>query len=173
MVFLRVLTLLFLPENRGSTFLRNVGELHGVQSQEEMLFTTQSSFPMTRVLFPTSYSYSFIHQWLYSPLLGPGPFYSFVILYTVDRTPWTGDRPVARPLPTHRTAQTQNKGTETSMPLVGFESKIPLFKLANSVHATVIGISYLHRDKYQITYHRQRLRKSEILLIPYFVLINI
>jgi hypothetical protein len=28
--------------------------------------------------------------------------------YTVGRTPWTGDQPVARPLPTHRTTQTQN-----------------------------------------------------------------
>jgi hypothetical protein len=29
-----------------------------------------------------------------------------------------GDQPVARPLPTHRTTQTQNKHTQTSMPLV-------------------------------------------------------
>jgi hypothetical protein len=49
------------------------------------------------------YIYLFIHQWLYGPLLGPGRFFSFVILYTVSRTPWTGDLPVARPLPTHRT----------------------------------------------------------------------
>jgi hypothetical protein len=33
-------------------------------------------------------------------------FFSFVILYTVGRTPWTGDQPVSRPLPTHRTTQT-------------------------------------------------------------------
>jgi hypothetical protein len=34
----------------------------------------------------------------------------FLILYiVVGRTPWTGDQPVARPLPTHRTTQTQNK----------------------------------------------------------------
>jgi hypothetical protein len=38
-------------------------------------------------------------------------FCSFVILYRVGSTPWTGDQPVARPLPTHRTAQTQNKHT--------------------------------------------------------------
>jgi hypothetical protein len=47
--------------------------------------------------------------WLYSPLLGFGRFFSFLILNTVGRTPWTGDQPVARPVPTHRTAQTQNK----------------------------------------------------------------
>jgi hypothetical protein len=32
-------------------------------------------------------------------------FFSFVILYTVGKTPWTGDQPVARPLLTHRTTQ--------------------------------------------------------------------
>jgi hypothetical protein len=34
----------------------------------------------------------------YSPLLGLGRFFSFLILYTVDRTPWMWDQPVARPL---------------------------------------------------------------------------
>jgi hypothetical protein len=41
-----------------------------------------------------------------------GIFFSFLILYTVCRTPWTGDQPVARPLPTHRTTQIQNKRTD-------------------------------------------------------------
>jgi hypothetical protein len=49
--------------------------------------------------------------WPYSPLLGPGRFFTFLILYTVGRTPQTGDQPVIRPLPTHRTTQTQNKHT--------------------------------------------------------------
>jgi hypothetical protein len=31
-----------------------------------------------------------------------GRFFIFLILYTVDRTPWTGDQPFARSLPTHR-----------------------------------------------------------------------
>jgi hypothetical protein len=44
---------------------------------------------------------------LYSPFVGPWPLFSVVlILYTVGRTPWTGDQPVARPLPTHRTTRT-------------------------------------------------------------------
>jgi hypothetical protein len=30
-------------------------------------------------------------------------------LFTISRTPWTGDQLVARPLPKHRTTQTQNK----------------------------------------------------------------
>jgi hypothetical protein len=46
--------------------------------------------------------------WLYSPL-DLGRFFSFLILYTVGRTAWTGDQLVARPLPKHRTTQTQNK----------------------------------------------------------------
>jgi hypothetical protein len=54
----------------------------------------------------------FIHQWLYSPLLGPGLFFSFVIFfYKVGTTPWTSDQLVVRPLPTHRTTQTQKKRT--------------------------------------------------------------
>jgi hypothetical protein len=46
-------------------------------------------------------------------------------IYTGGRTPCTEDQPVARPLPTYRTAQTQNKRTQTSIPEVGFEPTIP------------------------------------------------
>jgi hypothetical protein len=76
------------------------------------------------------------------PLVGSWPLFSFLILYTVGRTPWTGDQPVARPLPAHRTAQTQNKRTQTSIPQVGFELTIPVFgqaKTALDRAATVIG----------------------------------
>jgi hypothetical protein len=70
--------------------------------------------------------------------------FSSVILYTVGRISWTGDQPVARPLPTRRTAQTQNKCTQTSMPRVGCKPTIPVFEGAKTVHAldraaTVIG----------------------------------
>jgi hypothetical protein len=55
-----------------------------------------------------------------------------------------GDQPVARQLSTHRTTQTHNKHTQTSMPRVGYEPTIPVFKRAKTVHAldraaTVIG----------------------------------
>jgi hypothetical protein len=58
-----------------------------------------------------------------------------------------GDQPVARPLPTHRTTQTQNKRTQITMPSVGFELTIPAFERANTVHAldhaaTVIGLLF-------------------------------
>jgi hypothetical protein len=44
-------------------------------------------------------------------LLDFGRFFTFLILYTVGRTPCTEDQPVARPLSTHRTTQAQNKRT--------------------------------------------------------------
>jgi hypothetical protein len=73
--------------------------------------------------------------WLYSPLSGPGRFFNYLILHTVDRTPWTGDQPVARLLPIHRTTQTYNKRTQTSMPRMGFEPPTPAFERAKTVHA--------------------------------------
>jgi hypothetical protein len=77
-------------------------------------------------------------------LLDHGLLFSFLILYTVDRTPWTWDQPVARPLPTHKTTQTQNRRTQTSMPWVGIEPTIPVFEQTKTVHTldhpvTVIG----------------------------------
>jgi hypothetical protein len=60
--------------------------------------------------------------WLYSPVLGLSRFFSFLILYTVGRTPWTGDQPVARPLPTHRTTQTHNKRTQYRPPCLEWDS---------------------------------------------------
>jgi hypothetical protein len=60
--------------------------------------------------------------WLYSPFLGLGRFFSFLILYTVGRTPWTGDQPVAGPLSTHRTTQTQNKCTQYRHPCLEWDS---------------------------------------------------
>jgi hypothetical protein len=58
----------------------------------------------------------------------------------VGRTPWTGNQPVARPLPT----QTKNKCRHKFLPWVGFETMIPVFERAKTVHAldraaTVIG----------------------------------
>jgi hypothetical protein len=69
------------------------------------------------------------------PLVGPWLFFSFLILYTVDRTPWMEDQTVPMPLPIHRITQTKNKRTQTSMPRVGFEPKTPVFERAKTVHA--------------------------------------
>jgi hypothetical protein len=46
-----------------------------------------------------------------------------------------GDQPVARPLPAHRTAQTQNERTQTSVPQAGFDPTIPVFERANTIYA--------------------------------------
>jgi hypothetical protein len=52
-----------------------------------------------------------------------------IILFTDGRFPWTGDRPVVRPLPKHRTTKTQNKRIHT------FEPMIPASELAKTIHA--------------------------------------
>jgi hypothetical protein len=69
-----------------------------------------------------SLTHAFTRQWLYGPLLGHDLFLQFRNLFYADgRTPWTSDQPIARPLPKHRTTQTQNKHTHRhpSMPWVG------------------------------------------------------
>jgi hypothetical protein len=78
------------------------------------------------------------------PFAVPWLLSQFLHLNTVGRTPWTGDRPVARPLPTHRTTQTRNKRTQTSGPRVEFKPATLVFQRAKMVRAlysaaTVIG----------------------------------
>jgi hypothetical protein len=80
--------------------------------------------------------YISIYLWLYRPLLGLGGFFTFLISYTVYRTPWTRDQPG------HRTAQTQNKRTQTPMPQVAFEPTIPVIQRAKTVHAPLLRSAY-------------------------------
>jgi hypothetical protein len=79
------------------------------------------------------------------PFVETWPLFIFLIFFTVCRTPWTGDQPVARLLPTYRTAQTQSKRTHRH-PCIkrGFEPTISVFERAKTAHAsdraaTVIG----------------------------------
>jgi hypothetical protein len=70
---------------------------------------------------------------------------SFLILYTVGRTPWTGDQPLVKSRYLHTEQHKQNKRTQTSMLEVGFEPTIPASEWAKTVHvleraATVIGV---------------------------------
>jgi hypothetical protein len=80
-----------------------------------------------------------------SPYVEPWFLLQFRNLFTQTvGLPCTVDQPVARPLPTHRTTQTENKRTQTSMPRVGFEPAIPEFERAKTIYAldgpaTVIG----------------------------------
>jgi hypothetical protein len=69
----------------------------------------------------------------YSPC-GPCPLFQFLNLYTVGGTPWMGDQPVARPLPTHRTI-IQNNRAQTSKPRVEFEPTILVFGRTKPDHA--------------------------------------
>jgi hypothetical protein len=77
-------------------------------------------------------------------LVGPCLIFSFLVYYTVGRSPWTCDQPVTRLLPEHRTIKTQNKCIKTSIPRVGFEPTFPAFEWVKTVHvldctATLIG----------------------------------
>jgi hypothetical protein len=72
------------------------------------------------------------------------------IFYAGGRTPWMNDQPIARPLPTHRTTQTQNKRTHR-YPCLEWDSNppIPAFEVAKTVHAldhaaTVTGNKILY-----------------------------
>jgi hypothetical protein len=60
-------------------------------------------------VFPPTYlpTYLPIYLWLYSPFAGPWLLFQFLNLYTVGRTLWTGDQPVARPLPTQNNTNTE------------------------------------------------------------------
>jgi hypothetical protein len=71
------------------------------------------------------------------PFVGPLPHISVSkSFYTDGRTPRTSDQPVARPQPTHRITQTQNKRTHTNIHAsVGFEPTIPASERAKTVHA--------------------------------------
>jgi hypothetical protein len=60
--------------------------------------------------------------------------FRFLILYTVCRTPWTGDKPDARPLATQENTNTEQ--TQTSMPWVGFEPTISVFERAKTFYAS-------------------------------------
>jgi hypothetical protein len=99
-----------------------------------------------------------------------GLFFSFLILYTVGRTPWTRDHPVAKPLPTHRTTQTQSKRTQTSMPRVGLEPTIPVFEREKTVHVldrAARGITY-HPPIYQYFLETQISIYTPLPHLPYF-----
>jgi hypothetical protein len=70
----------------------------------------------------------------YLDLVRPWPLFQFLDLLQSRWDSWMGDQHVARPLPAHRQHK-QNKCTQTSMPEVGFESLLPVFERAKTVHA--------------------------------------
>jgi hypothetical protein len=89
------------------------------------------------------------------PFVGPWPRLQFRnYFYTDGRTPWIGDQPVARTLPTHKTTKTSNKSTHRHPCLrVRIEPMISAFERAKIFHAldfaaTVIGVKILESSKY-------------------------
>jgi hypothetical protein len=105
-----------------------------------------SYFPILSQMNPVDTHFHSFHSSLaLQRFVGPWPLLQFRnLFYTVGMTPWTGDQPIARPLPTHRTTQSQNKRTQTSMHCMEFEPKIRASERAKIVHAldrasTVIG----------------------------------
>jgi hypothetical protein len=71
--------------------------------------------------------------------------FQFRNLYTISRSAWTGDQPVIRPLPTHRTTQAQNESTKTYMLQEGLKPTIPVLERVKGVYtsdraATLIGM---------------------------------
>jgi hypothetical protein len=88
-------------------------------------------------IFPLHFSkihYFIILSMALQLFVGPWLLFQFLNLYTVVTTPWTGHQPVLRSLPTHRTTQTPNKRTQTSVPRVAFETTTPVFERAKTVH---------------------------------------
>jgi hypothetical protein len=83
-----------------------------------------------------------LHHWLCCPLLGPGCFFSFVILYTVGRTPCMGiSTSKGSYLDTGQ--HKQNKHTQTSMPRVGLHRNLLCFILMwYSVTIRLLNIYY-------------------------------
>jgi hypothetical protein len=81
-------------------------------------------------------------------LLGLGLFFSFLVLYTVGRTPCTGDQPVARPLPTHRTTHTIKPHNTDNHTLSGIRTHNPSIRASENSSsldraATVVGCSIM------------------------------
>jgi hypothetical protein len=62
-------------------------------------------------------------------------FFSFLILYTVDRTLGRGISPSQGRYLHIQQHKSPNKGTQTFIPWVGFEPTIPAFERAKTIHA--------------------------------------
>jgi hypothetical protein len=83
-------------------------------------------------------------------LLDLGRVFSFLILYRVGRTPWTGDRPVARLLPTHRINAHRHPWLEWDSNPQSQHSSERRQIMAFDRAATVIG-NYPYIQKYNFT----------------------
>jgi hypothetical protein len=87
------------------------------------------------------------------PFVGPWPIFSSLIFTQSVGFLGRGSASRKTATSTHRTAQTENKRTQASIPQVGFEPTISVFELTKTVHdldraATVIfKLSYLEPNQ--------------------------
>jgi hypothetical protein len=105
------------------------------QNSRSLLSQTSMASRWQRQLVGVTHALAVLSQhwypsyWALQPFCWASAYFSaFLILCTVGRTPWTGDQPVASPLPT------QNKRTRTSMPPVGLEPTISVLERARILH---------------------------------------
>jgi hypothetical protein len=85
------------------------------------------------------------------PFVGPWPLlYLSNLFHAVGRTPWTSGKPIARPLPAHRTTQTQKKCTQTSMPRVGVKPTTPVFERAKTIHVLYLGAAVISKPSHGV-----------------------
>jgi hypothetical protein len=92
------------------TDLTELGNLYKPQSSSfRILMAWDPEYDVIKHVKFVSLIIVHVYLWLHSRFFGPWPIFSFLILYTVCRTPWTGDQSVASPLPTHR----KNAHTDT------------------------------------------------------------
>jgi hypothetical protein len=115
-------------------FISSYAPLHWYQHQTREVYFIQTRYPSIYLSF----------CWILVAI------FSFLTLYTVGRTPWTGDQSVGRPLPTHRTTQTQNKRTQNIHALSGFRTHDPRFRMSEDSsclrphgHCDRLGMVYL------------------------------
>jgi hypothetical protein len=114
----------------------------------------------SKIILHLLFIHSFISSMALQLFVGPWPLLQFRNLFdTNGRTPWTSDQPIARPLPTYRRTQTQNKRTHKHQCLwVRSELTVSAFERAKTVHAldraaTAIGLhipvtAYLNKNQH-------------------------
>jgi hypothetical protein len=85
----------------------------------------------------------------------PWSLFQFLNLYTVSRTPWTGDQPLTRPLPAHRTTQTQNKHRH---PCLEWDSN-PRLQCLSGRRSSCLR-PYGHCDRLKYDQKRYKVRKA-------------
>jgi hypothetical protein len=108
----------WIRRDKGSCFSMSVLIIHSLQETcARFNFVSYQSVNTNWVLSLfceiSLYKELFIHSWIaLQPFVGPWPLLQFRNhFYAHGRTPWTSGEPIAIPLPTHRTTQTQNKCT--------------------------------------------------------------